>query len=35
MVNFEFLEKGPGQVSPPHFAYDLSRKISLMSYSIS
>ena len=34
MLNFDFLEKGLGIVSPPHFVYDVSRKIFLMSYSI-
>ena len=27
MLNFDFLEKGLGIVSPPHFAYDFSRKM--------
>ena len=27
MLNFEFLEKGLGIVSPLHFMYDLSRKM--------
>ena len=27
MLNFEFLEKGLGIVSPPHFVFDFSRKI--------
>ena len=26
MLNFDFLEKGLGIVSPPHFLYDFSRK---------
>ena len=30
MLNFGFLEKGLGIVSPPHFVYDFSRKILLM-----
>ena len=34
MLNFDFLEKGLGIVSPPHFVYDFSRKIFLMLYSI-
>ena len=34
MLNFDFLEKGLGIVSPPHFVYDVSRKIFLMLYSI-
>ena len=25
MLNFDFLEKGPGIVSPPHFVYDFSK----------
>ena len=29
MLNFNFSEKGPGIVSPPHFVYDFSRKIFL------
>ena len=29
-----FLEKGLGMVSPPHFAYDFSRKMFLFLYSI-
>ena len=34
MINFDFLEKGLGIVSPPHFVYDFSRKMFLMLYSI-
>ena len=34
MLNFDFLEKGLGIVSPPHFVYDFSRKMFLMLYSI-
>ena len=34
MLNFTFPEKGLGQVSAPHFEYDISRKMFLMSYSI-
>ena len=33
-LNFIFLEKGLGLVSPPHFEYDFSRKIFLMLHSI-
>ena len=33
MVNFDFLEKGLGIVSPPHFVNDFSRKMVLMLYS--
>ena len=31
MLNFDFLENGVGIVSPPHFVYDFSRKMLLMS----
>ena len=34
MINFDFLEKGLGLVSQPHFVYDFSRKMFLMSYHI-
>ena len=34
MLNFDFLEKGLGIVSPPHFVYDISRKTFHMLYSI-
>ena len=34
MLNFDFLEKGLGIVSPPHFVYDFSRKMFFMLYSI-
>ena len=34
MLNFDFLEKGLGIDSLPHFAYDFSRKIFAMLYSI-
>ena len=34
MFNFDFLEKGLGIVSSPHFVYDFSRKIGLMLYYI-
>ena len=34
MLNFDFLEKSLGMVSPPHFEYDLSIKYFLMLYSI-
>ena len=27
MLNFDFLEKGQGVGSPPHFVYDFSRKM--------
>ena len=33
MLNFDFLEKGLGIVSPPHFVYDFSRKMFLKLYS--
>ena len=33
-LNFDFLEKGLGIVSPPYFVYDFSRKMFLMLYSI-
>ena len=33
IVNFDFLEKGVGIVSPHHFPYDFLRKIFLMLYS--
>ena len=34
MLNFDFLEKSLGIVSPANFAYDFSRKILSMLYSI-
>ena len=34
MLNFDFLEKGLGIVSPPHFVYDFSSYMFLMLYSI-
>ena len=34
MLNFDFLEKGPGIVPPQHFMYDFSRKMLLMLSSI-
>ena len=34
MVNFDFLEKCLGIVSPLHFVYDFLRKMFLMLYSI-
>ena len=34
MLNFDFLEKGLGIVSLPHFVYDFSRKMFLVLYSI-
>ena len=30
MLNFDFLEKGMGVVTPPHFVCDFSKKILLM-----
>ena len=30
MVNFGFLERGLGIASPPHFVYDVPRKMVLM-----
>ena len=34
MLNFHFLDKGLGTISPAHFVYDFSTKILLMLYSI-
>ena len=34
MLNFDYLEKVMGIVSPPRFMYDFSRKMFLMLYSI-
>ena len=34
MLNFDFLDKGLGIISPPHFGYDFSTKMFLMLYSI-
>ena len=34
MLDFDYFEKGLGQVSPPRFVYDFSRIIFLMLYSI-
>ena len=34
MLNFEFLDRVLGMVSPVHFVYDFSRKMFLMLYSI-
>ena len=34
MLNLDFLEKGLGIVFPPHFVYDVSRKMFLMLYAI-
>ena len=34
MVNFDFLEKGLGIVSLPHFVYNFSRKMFLMLYAL-
>ena len=32
MLNFDFLGKGLGIVSPPHFKYDFSRKLFIFYY---
>ena len=34
MLNFDFLEKGLGIVSPRNFVYEFSTKVFLMLYSI-
>ena len=34
MLIFDFLQKNSSIVSPPHFAYDFSSKMFLMSYYI-
>ena len=34
MLNFDFLDKGLGIVSPAHFVYDFPTKMFLMLYSI-
>ena len=34
MLNIEFLGKGLGTVSLPHFTYDFSRKMFIVLYSI-
>ena len=34
MLNFNFLDKGQGIVSPAHLVYDFSTKMFLMLYSI-
>ena len=34
MLNFDFLGKGLGIVSPAHFVYDISTKMFLMLYCI-
>ena len=34
LLNFDFLEKGLGIVSPSHFLYDFSSKMLPMLYSI-
>ena len=34
MLNFDFLDKGLGIVSPAYFVYDFLTKMLLMSYSI-
>ena len=33
MLNFDFLDKGLGIVSPAHFVYDFSTKMFIMLYS--
>ena len=33
MLNFDFIGKDLGIVSPPHFVYDFSRKMLLVLYS--
>ena len=34
MLNFDFLDKGLGIVSPAHFVYDFSTKMFLILYSV-
>ena len=34
MLNFDFLEKSVGMVSPAHFVYDFSGKMTFMLHSI-
>ena len=34
MLNFDFLEKSVGIVSPAHFVYDFSGKMTFMLYSV-
>ena len=34
ILSFDFLEKNPGEVSPPHFVWDFSSKIFLMLFPI-
>ena len=34
VLNFDFLEKDLGKVSPPHFVYDFSKKMFLILYSV-
>ena len=34
MLNFDFLEKGLGILSPPYFVYDILGKMFLMLYSL-
>ena len=34
MLNFDFLEKGVGVVSPPYFVHDFSIEMFIMLYSI-
>ena len=33
-LNFDVLENDQGKVSPPHFAYDFSRKMFFLLHSI-
>ena len=33
MLNFDFLDKGLGKLSPAHFVHDFSTEIFLMLYS--
>ena len=35
MLNFDFLERGLGIASPPHFVCDFARKMLLLLYTIS
>ena len=34
MLNFDFVDKSLGRISPVHFMYEFSTKIVLMLYSI-
>ena len=34
MLNFDFLDKDLGRVSPAHFVYDFSTKLFLILYSV-